>query len=147
MIPARAITRPESRTLQMLSGRHGLFNQEHEPFALSRTPFRITAETLTGDGVDEALAVLASLAPAGTNWLASKLIELGEDNGVWKVQGRWWDATTSRRLSAPPLVERTTEVFYATMGLPRMPDGMHRISEGRGRGLLQRGARPFSTSR
>lgn len=78
MIPARAITRPESRTQQMLSRRHGLFNQDHEPFALSRTPFRITAETLTGDGVDEALAVLAALGPAGTNWLASKPIDLGD---------------------------------------------------------------------
>ncbi len=136
MIPARAITMPESRTLHMLEGPRGLFDQNHEPFALRRAPFRINASTLTGDGVDEALEVLAALAPAQTNWLGVRLIDLGSDAGVWRVQGRYWDATTSRRLSAPPLVERTTEVFYATVGLPRMPDGMHRISTG-GRRLLR----------
>jgi hypothetical protein len=141
MIPARIITRPESRTLQMMTGRHGLFDQNHEPFALRRAPFRITRETLTPaddtDAIDAALAVLAELAPHGANWLGSKLLELG-GGGVWRVQARFWVPTTSRRLSAPPLIERTTDAFFATLGLPRMPDGMHRIGEPSGPSLLHR---------
>lgn len=136
MIPAAAITTPSRRSLEMLAGPRGLFDQDHEPFALRRAPFRIDATTLIPPGVDEALAVLASLAPAGTNWLASQLLDLGEGRGVWRVLGRYTVATTSRRLADPPLFDRTTEVWYATYGLPRLPDGLHSIVSG-GRRLLE----------
>ncbi|MEM6993476.1 MAG: hypothetical protein AAF721_23380 [Myxococcota bacterium] len=136
-IPARAITRPSLRSLQLFDGPNGLFNQRIEPFALRRAVFRITAETLTGDGVEEALDVLASLAPPGTNWLGSEVLQLGGQRGVWRVSGRYIEATRSRRLSAPPLIDRTTPVWYATYGLPRVPDGMHLFTTGT-RQLLQR---------
>ncbi len=137
-IPARAITRPESRTLEMLSREYGLFNQLQEPFALRRLPFRLDENSMTGPGVEEAMEVLAALAPASTNWLASKLLDVGGGRGVWRVSGRWIEATTSRRLDAEPLVDRSTPVWYATIGLPRLPDGMHSITTGGRRTLLRR---------
>ncbi len=127
MIPARAITSPNPRSLEMLTHTRGLFDRDHEPFALRRAPFRITADTLVAPGIDEALAVLRSLGPAHTNWLASQLLDLGDDRGVWQVSGRYVDATTSRRLADPPLVDRTTPTWFATFGLPRLPDGLHAI--------------------
>lgn len=137
MIPARAITPPATRTLEMLAGPHGLFNQRHEPFALHRAPFRITAQTLRPPGVQQALDTLASLAPHGTNWLAEQLLQLGEGRGVWRVHGDYWEPTRSRRLDADPLIRRSTPFFYATIGLPRLPDGLHRITTGGRRTLLQ----------
>ena len=137
-IPARAITRPNPRTLEVLSGRLGLFNQREEPFAMERLPFRLSRETLEEPGVDEALEILAELAPAGANWLAVHLLDLGEGRGVWKVRARFWEPTRSRRLAAEPLIERSTDVFYATWGLPRMPDGMHRITDRSHRASLLR---------
>lgn len=135
MIPARAITNPSARTLEMLAGPRGLFDQNHEPFSMRHAPFRITTATLIAPGVDEALAVLAALAPAGTNWLAYPLLDLAEGRGVWRVSGRWIDVAPSTRWDIDPVFERSTETWYATFGLPRMPDGMHRITTG-GRRLL-----------
>lgn len=122
----------------MLSGRLGLFNQHQDPFAMERLPFRLARQTLLEPGVDEALEILADLAPRGANWLAVHLVDLGDGRGVWKVRARFWEATGSRRLSAEPLVERSTDVFYATYGLPRMPDGMHRITDRSHRASLLR---------
>jgi hypothetical protein len=130
MIPARAISVPSLRTLEMLRGPNGLFDRDIEPFSMRHAPFRITAATLLAPGVDEALAVLASLAPASTNWLAYPLLDLGDGRGVWRVSGRWIDVAPSTRWDGDPVFERSTETWYATFGLPRMPDGMHRIIAG-----------------
>lgn len=135
MIPAAAITMPGSRVLEMLAGPRGLFEQDDDPYAMRRSPFRIDASTLIAPGVDAALAVLAALAPAGTLWLASQLLDFGENRGVWRVGGRWVQVSTSRRLMDAPLFDRTTDTWYATYGAPRLPDGMHRITSG-GRQLL-----------
>mgnify|MGYP000642472075 CR=1 FL=1 len=66
------------------------------------------------------------------------LLDLGDERGVWRVSGRWIEATTSRRLDAEPLVDRSTPVWYATFGVPRLPDGMHSITTGGRRTLLNR---------
>lgn len=154
-IPARIVTLPSQRTLEVLRGRNGLFNEFRPPqwdghvsrggpFALERAPFRLTRETLTGEDevVTRALEILSSLAPRGANWLAVHMLDLGENRGVWKVRARWFEATRSRRLDAQPLVERGSDIFWATCGLPRMPDGMHRISNRGGRRLLRRSSWP-----
>lgn len=138
MIPAQAIAQPGSRTLHMLSSVHGLFEHLRNPYMRGRTPFRINASTLIAPGVDEALAVLASLGPAATNWLATLAVDYGDNRGVWRVSGRYIEATPSRRLDADPLVDRTTPVWYATFGLSRIANGMHLITPGR-RTLLHRG--------
>lgn len=130
MIPARAISNPGTRSLEMLRGLHGLFDQEVDPFALGRVPIRITTATLLAPGVDEALAVLATLAPTGTNWLAYPLLDLGEGRGVWRVSGRWIDVAPTSRWDGDPVFERSTETWYATFGHARLMDGMHRIVTG-----------------
>jgi len=130
MIPARAITNPSTRPLEMLAGPRGLFDQDVEPFSLRHAPFRITTATLIAPGVDEALAVLAALAPAGTNWLAYPLLDLGDGRGVWRVSGRWIDVAPSSRWDGDPVFERTTQTWYATFGHARIADGMCRIVTG-----------------
>jgi len=109
MIPARAITNPSTRSLEMLRGPRGLFDQDVEPLAL---------------------AVLAALAPAGTNWLAYPLLDLGDGRGVWRVSGRWIDVAPSSRWDGDPVFERTTQTWYATFGHARIADGMCRIVTG-----------------
>ena len=123
----------------MLPRLHGLFDHLRNPYALVRAPFRINASTLVAPGVDEALAVLASLGPEATNWLATLAVDYGDNRGVWRVTGRYVDTTPSRRLDADPLVDRTTPVWYATFGLSRLANGMHLITPGGRRTLLHRG--------
>lgn len=131
MIPAGAISMPSSRALHVLPGVRGLFDGDEDPFAASRAPFRITAETLKPPGIDEALAVLAGLAPAGAVWLAWPLLRFGPIEGVWRVNASYTMVSPSRRVVDDPLYRTTTPSWYAVYGLPRLPDGMHRIEEGR----------------
>jgi hypothetical protein len=130
MIPAGAISIPPSRALHMLAGPHGLFDSEEDPFAATRAPFRITASTLKPPGIDEALAVLAGLAPVGAIWLAWPLLRFGETSGVWRVNASFTTLSPSRRVFDDPLYRTTTPSWYAVSGLPRLPDGMYVIDSG-----------------
>lgn len=137
MIPAAAITVPSARVLEMLAGPHGLFGEDDDPYAARRAPFRISAETLKPPGIAEALAVLATLAPAHAIWLAWPLLDLGDARGVWRVNASYDVVSPSRRIIDDPLYRASSPSWFAAYGLPRLPDGMFMIESGR-RTLLHR---------
>ena len=139
MLPAQAIASPGSRTLSMLGRTHGLFDQNRDPFALSRIPFELNEHTLRPPGVERALAVLASLAPPHARWFGEQLLSFSDDTGVWIVSYSALVATPSRNPTVPPLTRRTDR-FYAVHGVGGLPSGLHRIDDGGPRRLLQRRA-------
>jgi hypothetical protein len=123
----------------MLGRSHGLFDRSRDPFALSRIPFEINAQTLRPPGVERALAVLASLAPPHARWLAEQLLAFDDAAGVWMVSYTALVATPSRNPTDPPLTQRTDR-FHAIHGVGGLPSGLHRIDDGGSRRLLHRRA-------
>lgn len=137
MIPAAAITRPSPRALEMIEGPRGLFDEDQDPYAAWRAPFRITAATLKPPGIEAALAVLATLAPADAIWLGWPLVDLGDARGMWRINASYTMLSPSRRVVDDPLFTTTTPSWFASYGWPRLPDGMVMIESGR-RALLMR---------